>query len=119
MPNMQAWESLTTRRPDDGRRWCQPEDSVLMWAVDGLANFIPYAVVPLMLLVPAAIVTRRRWVGVLVGTTLVAGLALVATPTLLFLEVAEDAPEGSPRLRVVRQALPPAETCPLPPRRRQ
>ena len=72
-----------------------------MWAVDGLANFIPYAVLPLMLLTPAAILTRRRWVIVLVGTTLVAGLALVAAPTLLFLEVAEDAPEGSPQLRVV------------------
>jgi endonuclease/exonuclease/phosphatase (EEP) superfamily protein YafD len=72
-----------------------------MWALEGVANFIPYAVVPLLLLTPVALIARRRWIAVIMGTTLLAGLALVATPTLLFLEVAADTPAGSSQLRVV------------------
>jgi len=72
-----------------------------MWALEGLANFVPYAVVPLLVLMPTALVLRRRMVSVLAGGALLAVLGLTATPTLLFLELPDDPPANAARLRVV------------------
>jgi endonuclease/exonuclease/phosphatase (EEP) superfamily protein YafD len=72
-----------------------------MWALEGLANFVPYAVVPLLVLMPTALVLRRRVLSLLAGGTLLVVLALTAAPTLLFLELPGDSPAGAAHLRVV------------------
>src|SRR5690606_18134849 len=72
-----------------------------MWALEGLANFVPYAVVPLLVLMPTALVLRRRVLSLLAGGTLLVVLALTAAPTVLFLELPGDSPAGATHLRVV------------------
>jgi len=71
-----------------------------VWAIDGLANFLPYAGFPLLLFVPASILMRRRLLVAVAVVPFIAWLFVLATPQF-FLTLAEDAPAGAPTLRVV------------------
>ncbi len=72
-----------------------------MWALDGVANFVPYVAVPLLVLMPAALVLRRHVLSLLAGGALLVVLVLTTAPTLLFLELPGDAPPDASQLRVV------------------
>ncbi|MBM4414782.1 MAG: hypothetical protein FJ035_00600 [Chloroflexi bacterium] len=71
-----------------------------MWAVDGLANFLPYAGLPLLLAGPVTLLLRRRAATLLAIALLAGGVAIIAAPGA-FLALAHPAPAGTPQLRVV------------------
>lgn len=72
-----------------------------MWAIDGLANFLPYAGLPLLLFVaPATFLMRRRMLVALVLTPVVVWVIILLTPTF-FVTLTGDAPPTATRLRVV------------------
>ncbi|GMU40317.1 MAG: hypothetical protein AMXMBFR23_11830 [Chloroflexota bacterium] len=71
-----------------------------MWAVDGLANFLPYAGLPLLLFVPVAMRIRRRVLAMMLALPALLYVLVLLSPNL-FLALPDDVPETSPRLRVV------------------
>ncbi len=71
-----------------------------MWAVDGLANFLPYAGLPLLLFVPVAMRIRRRVLALMLAVPAVLYVLVLLSPNL-FLALPEDVPATAPRLRVV------------------
>lgn len=71
-----------------------------MWAIDGLANFLPYAGLPLLVLAPAPFLMRRRWLAALVVVPVMVWLVILLTP-IFFVTLTGHASPGTPRLRVV------------------
>lgn len=71
-----------------------------MWAIDGLANFLPYAGLPLLLVTPATFFMRRRLLVMLALAPVVAWVVILLTPTFFVTSTGHASP-GAPRLRVV------------------
>lgn len=71
-----------------------------MWAIDGLANFLPYVGLPLLALAPAPFFIRRRAIAIMVAAPVALWLALLLTP-LFFVTLSEGAAPGARHLRVV------------------
>jgi endonuclease/exonuclease/phosphatase (EEP) superfamily protein YafD len=71
-----------------------------MWAVDGLANFLPYAGLPLLLAGPVTLLARRRAATLAAMLLVAAGVAIIAAPGA-FLALAHEPEPDAPRLRVV------------------
>ncbi len=71
-----------------------------MWAIDGLANFLPYAGLPLLLAAPAPFFMRRRMLALLAVVPIMVWLVLLLTP-IFFVTLTGHASPGAPMLRVV------------------
>lgn len=71
-----------------------------MWAIDGIANFLPYAGFPLLILVPVALFRRRPNLTKFTAVPLLVWVAALVTPNA-FLATARDTPTTGPELRVV------------------
>jgi len=72
-----------------------------VWAVDGLANFLPYAGLPLLLFVaPATFLMRRRMLVVLALIPVVVWVIILLTPAF-FVTLTGHASPNATRLRVV------------------
>ncbi|TAJ17915.1 MAG: hypothetical protein EPO65_10230 [Dehalococcoidia bacterium] len=71
-----------------------------MWAIDGMANFLPYAGLPLLLVPAATLVMRHRVLALASALLLVAWLAVLLAPNLFFTHASAAAATG-PKLRVV------------------
>lgn len=72
-----------------------------MWAIDGLANFIPYAGLPLLAVIPVTFLVRRRMIALLLAVPVVIWLGVVVVTPSLFISSKSDVAEDTPRLRVV------------------
>lgn len=71
-----------------------------MWAIDGMANFLPYAGLPLLLVPAATLVMRHRVLAFASAILLVAWLAILLAPNLFFTH-ASAASSNAPKLKVV------------------
>lgn len=71
-----------------------------MWAIDGLANFLPYAGLPLLLVTPATFFVRRRVLAMLAIAPVAVWAFILLTP-VFFVTLAGDLAPGTPTLRIV------------------
>ncbi len=71
-----------------------------MWAIDGLANFLPYAGLPLLAMAPATLFVKRRLIAALLIVPAVVWLVILLTP-MLFISQRDSIAPDAPRLRVI------------------